>query len=227
MEGHPHARQDSRSRCGPRSDHRSRATRRGAGRGARTTRPGSAQLNSSTPNKAILGILGWKMSGWDERWLDIRGVQTPGSALASIMTARVSMCKPKGFNAVEFDNVDGYTNNTGFPLTAADKLYYNAWLANTAHSQGLAALLKNDVAQIPGLLSYFDAALNEQCWQYAECTVAQNGSYSCDQFVAAGKAVFGVEYSGQASTFCPKANAQNFNWLKKSLSLGSSRTACR
>jgi hypothetical protein len=189
--------------------------------------PGSQSLNKNTPNHATLGILGWKMSGWDERWLDIRGVQTPGSALAAIMTARVAMCQSKGFDAVEFDNVDGYTNNTGFPLTAADQLFYNALLANTAHSHGLAAFLKNDNAQIPDLLPYFDAALNEQCWQYKECTVAQNGSYGYDQFVAAGKAVFGVEYSGQTTAFCPKANSANFNWLKKKLSLNSYRVACR
>ena len=192
-----------------------------------STFPGSASLNSKTPNHAILGILGWKMSGWDERWLDIRGVQTPGSALAGIMTARVQMCKDKGFNAVEFDNVDGYSNPTGFPLTAADQTYYNAWLANTAHSLGLSAVLKNDNAQIGTLLPYFDLALNEECWHYAECTTAQLGSPGYDSFVAAGKAVFGVEYSGQTSTFCPKANAQNFNWLKKTLALDSTRTACR
>lgn len=192
-----------------------------------STFPGSAQLNSKTPDHAILGILGWKMSGWDERWLDVRDVQKPGSALASIMRARIAMCQSKGFNAVEFDNVDGYTNQTGFPLTAADQLYYDSFLANEAHAKGLSAVLKNDNAQIPKLLPYFDFALNEECWHYNECTTAQNGSYGYDQFVAAGKAVFGVEYTGQTSVFCPKANAQNFNWLKKKLALDSYRVACR
>ncbi len=189
--------------------------------------PGSAQLNSKTPAKTTLGILGWKMSGWDERWLDIRDVQKSGSALAAIMTARVQMCKDKGFDAVEFDNVDGYTNATGWPLTAADQAYYNVFLANLAHGKGLSAVLKNDNAQIPTLLPYFDMALNESCYQYNECTTAQNGSYGYDQFVSAGKAVFGVEYTGKTTTFCPKANAANFNWLKKTLALDATRTACR
>ena len=48
-----------------------------------------------------------------------------------------------------------------------------------------------------------------------------------DQFVAAGKAVFGVEYAGHTGVFCPKANAQNFNWLKKKLDLDKWRVACR
>jgi len=189
--------------------------------------PGSAQLSSSTPAKALLGILGWKMSGWNERWLDVRDVQKADSPLAAIMTSRVQMCKDKGFDAVEFDNVDGYSNPTGWPLTAADQIYYNAFLANLAHSKGLSAVLKNDQAQIPSLLPYFDMALNEQCWQYAECTTAQNGGYGYDQFVSAGKAVFGVEYSIATSKFCSKANAANFNWLKKTLALNTTRTACR
>ncbi len=189
--------------------------------------PGSAQLSSSTPAKSTLGILGWKMSGWNERWLDIRDVQKANSALAAIMGARVQMCKDKGFDAVEFDNVDGYSNATGWPLTSADQTYYNAFLANLAHTKGLSAVLKNDQAQIPALLPYFDMALNEQCWQYAECTTAQNGGYGYDQFVAAGKAVFGVEYSIATSKFCAKSNAANFNWLKKTLALNATRTACR
>ncbi len=191
------------------------------------TFPGAARLTKRTPNHATQGILGWTMDGWNERWLDIRGVQRPKSALASIMRQRVDMCAAKGFDGVEFDNVDAYANKSGFRLTAYDQRYYNAWLANLAHRRGLSALLKNDMAQIPTLLPYFDAAVNEQCWQYSECTVAQTGRYGYDQFVAAGKPVFGVEYGGNPSTFCPKANAQNFNWLQKSLSLGSARTACR
>jgi hypothetical protein len=39
--------------------------------------------------------------------------------------------------------------------------------------------------------------------------------------------VFGVEYSIATSKFCSKANTQNFNWLKKTLALNTTRTACR
>ena len=77
--------------------------------------------------------------------------------------------RAKGFDAVEFDNVDGYANRTGFPLTGADQLRYNMLLANEAHRRGLGALLKNDLGQIRALLPYFDVALNEQCLQYDEC----------------------------------------------------------
>ncbi|XVQ84376.1 endo alpha-1,4 polygalactosaminidase [Microbispora siamensis] len=170
-------------------------------------------------------VLGKALDGWaGERWLDIRQY---GGTLGQIMRARLDMCKSKGFDAVEFDNVDGYTNKTGFPLTADDQLRYNAWLANEAHARGLSAGLKNDNEQIPQLLPYFDWALNEQCWEFSECTTAQNGDYGLDQFVKAGKAVFNVEYNLATSKFCTKANAQNFNSLKKRLELDAYRVACR
>ncbi|SEG82715.1 hypothetical protein SAMN05444920_10581 [Nonomuraea solani] len=169
--------------------------------------------------------LGKQLDDWEgERWLDIR--QHTGR-LGDIMKARLDMCKAAGFDAVEPDNVDGYTNDTGFPLTAADQLAYNAWFANEAHKRGMSVGLKNDVEQIPQLLPYYDFAVNEECWEHSECTTAQNGKYGYDQFVKAGKAVFQVEYNLATSTFCGKSNAQNFNSLKKTYDLDSYRVACR
>ena len=165
---------------------------------------------------ALLG----KNNGWPgEKWLDIRDVQKPNSTLRSIMDARLDMCRTKGFDMVELDNVDGYLNSTNFPLNAADQLYYNAVLANDSHARGLSVLQKNDNEQIPQLLAYFDGALNEQCNQYNECTTAQNGSFGLDQYVAAGKPVFNAEYKLATSTFCRKDNAANFNGVKFSLNL--------
>ena len=54
-------------------------------------------------------------------------------------------------------------------MSGADQLRYDVFLANAAHKRGMSALLKNDLDQIPKLLPYFDAALNEQCFQYHEC----------------------------------------------------------
>jgi hypothetical protein len=163
-------------------------------------------------------VLGRPLSGWPgERYLDIRRYH---GELGRLMDARLDLCAAKGFDAVELDNVDAYTNRSGFPLTGDDQLAYNAWLANEAHRRGLSAALKNDNAQIPQLLPYFDWALNEQCFQYDEC-----GPYT--QFTAAGKAVFGVEYRLPVSEFCPQANALDFNFLKKRLSLRAWRLSCR
>ncbi len=161
-------------------------------------------------------VLG-RTNGWPgERWLDIRALDV----LAPIMEARMDMCADKGFDGVEFDNVDGYQNRTGFDLRARDQARYNAWLANAAHERGLSVALKNDLGQVRKLLPFFDYALNEQCFQYDECD-------RLVPFVDAGKAVFGVEYRLATNEFCPDANAMNFNFLKKKLSLGAWRVACR
>ena len=141
---------------------------------------------------------------WEgEWWLDVRNIQQSDSALARIMNARLDMCDSKGFDAVEFDNMDGYTNSTGFPLTAGDQARYNVFLANGARTRGMSAMMKNDVDQIGTLLPYFDMVLNEQCNQYDEC-----GSLS--QFVRAGKPVFNAEYA-RSTSFCAADNAANFN----------------
>ena len=161
-------------------------------------------------------VLG-RSNGWPgERWLDIRRLDV----LQPIMEARVEMCARKGFDAVEFDLVDAYMNRTGFPLTAADQLAYNVWLANTAHQHGMAVFLKNDLPQIDELLPYFDGAVNEQCHEFSEC-----GRLSA--FVDAGEPVFGVEYSLEPSGFCPAANRRNFEFLKKRLRLDAWRVPCR
>ena len=168
-------------------------------------------------------LLGKKVSGWPgEQWLDVRDVQHSGSVLRSIMDARLDMCHQKGFDAVELDNVDGYTNSTGFPLKAADQLYYDSTLANDSHTRGMSVLQKNDNEQIPSLLAYFDGALNEQCNEYSECTTAQNGGYGLDQYVAAGKPVFQAEYNLSTSQFCPADNANNFNGVKFNINLDDS-----
>jgi hypothetical protein len=163
-------------------------------------------------------ILGNK-NGWPgEKWLDIR--QT--AILLPIMEARVQKCVTGGYDGVEWDNVDGYTNRTGFPLTAADQINYDSQLANLAHKYGLTVALKNDVEQVPDLAAYFDYAVNEQCQQYNECT-----NYNT-YFVANSKAVFQVEYKLSTSKFCAKANADNRNAILKTFDLfDTPYTPCR
>ena len=136
------------------------------------------------------------------------------------MSARLDLAVQKNCAGVEPDNVDGYANDTGFPLSEADQLAYNTWLAGQAHSRGLSVGLKNDLGQIGDLLPSFDWALNEECFTYSECELLS-------PFVAAGKAVFGVEYELDPADFCPQANALDFDFLKKNWELDAWRLACR
>ena len=105
-------------------------------------------------------------NGWEgEKWLDIRNL----GVLGPIIEARMDLCKAKGFDGVEPDNVDGYANGSGFPLTAATQLDYNRFLAAEARARALSVGLKNDLDQIGDLVVSFDWALDEQCFQYDEC----------------------------------------------------------
>lgn len=158
-----------------------------------------------------------KGNGWKgENWLDIRS-----QVVRDIMTKRMqNLCKAKGFDAVEPDNIDGWTNNTGFPLTGADQIAYNEWLANTAHSFGLAIALKNDGDQVPQLVTFFDFSINEQCAEYEECD-------NLLPFVQANKAVFEAEYSGTQSKACSTLNNLNFNGAFFNEDLTGKRQACR
>ncbi|THA60632.1 endo alpha-1,4 polygalactosaminidase [Streptomyces sp. A0958] len=161
---------------------------------------------------AVLG----KGNGWKgERWLDIRRTDV----LEPLMETRIAMCAKKGFDAVEPDNMDGYRNKSGFPLTAADQLRYNRLIARTVHRHGMAVGLKNDLPQIPELVADFDFAVNEQCAQYEECE-------ELTPFVEAGKAVFHVEYELPTARFCAQSRKLGLSSLRKEYELGVERETC-
>jgi hypothetical protein len=142
-------------------------------------------------------VLGSGVQGWPgERWLDISNL----GVLEPIMTARFQMCREKGFDAVEPDNMDGYENGSGFPLTAQQQLAYDEWVASEVHSLGMAVLQKNDGEQTAQLEPHFDGALDEQCNQYSECANFQ-------AYLTAGKPVLNAEYELSTSAFCAADDA--------------------
>lgn len=177
---------------------------------------GSFEAWRSDAAKFPAAVKGKKMDGWDELWLDVRNVE----ALAPVMLGRLDLAAAKGCDAVEPDNVDGYANDTGFPLRGADQLAYNRWLAAAAHERGLAIGLKNDLDQVLELVDHFDFAVNEECFSYRECELLT-------PFVRAGKAVFGAEYELSTAAFCSQANALNMDFIRKDLALGAARQSCR
>ncbi len=162
------------------------------------------------------GVLG-KTNGWPgERWVDIRQIDK----LSAIMKARLDQAKASGCDAVEADNVDGYSNNTGFSISASDQVKYNKWLAEQAHQRGMSIALKNSVELAAELEPFFDFAINEECFKYNECDELQ-------VFIKAGKAVLGAEYDLPKSAFCDKANGMNMDFIKKNLDLDAWRNSCR
>lgn len=128
--------------------------------------------------------LGNPLDGWPgEKWLDVRA-----SSLEAVMEARLDVAVEKGCDGVEPDNVDGYANDSGFPLSGNDQLAYNRFLASAAHERGLLIGLKNDLDQISELVAAFDFAVNEECYEYDECE-------RLTPFIEAGKPVLHAEYA--------------------------------
>jgi hypothetical protein len=162
------------------------------------------------------------LDGWpDENWLDVRSAN-----VRTIMKARLDLAVGKHCHGVEPDNVDGYANDSGFPLTAADQLDFNRFIAKEAHARGLSVGLKNTLELAVELLPDFDWALNEECLAYSECSTLA-------PFISAQKAVFHVEYVDQISQGAAKQSAvcgdptiQGFSSLIKTLDLDAWRLAC-
>lgn len=154
----------------------------------------------------------------DEKWLDIKDQR-----IRDIMKKRLDLCKAKGFDGVEPDNVDGFQQDTGFEITAQDQLEYNQWLAQQAHARGLSVGLKNDGEQVEDLVEDFDFALVEEC--------VSDGF--CEQFKAfadAGKAVFIVEYTDGGVTLdelCATAKRREFFGLLKNRNLDAFEQTCQ
>ncbi len=178
-------------------------------------RPDAGDFNSAD--------LGNTLDGWpDERWLDIRSTN-----VRNIMEARLDLAEQKSCDAVEPDNVDGYSNATGLSLTAADQLDYNRFLARQAHQRNLAVALKNDVDQAAALVDDFDFTVNEECHAYDECDLL-------NVFIEAGKPVFNAEYDSRyvedlsaRQSLCTEALAAGFSTLILPLELDDSfRYSC-
>ncbi|MEZ4228041.1 MAG: endo alpha-1,4 polygalactosaminidase [Polyangiaceae bacterium] len=156
-----------------------------------------------------------------ETWLDVRS-----SNVRNIMKARLDLAVSKGCDGVEPDNVDGYSNATGFPLTESDQVDYNRFLASEAHGRGLSVGLKNALDLVPQLVTHFDWALNEECLSYDECSALA-------PFISAGKAVFHVEYvdsqsegSARLGAVCGDSTTTGFSTLVKMWDLDAWRLAC-
>ncbi len=167
--------------------------------------------------------LGNNLEEWEgERWLDIRS-----DNVQVIMKNRLTLAQEKNCDGVEPDNVDGYTNDPGFDLTAADQLIFNIFLAKEAHARGLSIGLKNDLEQIEQLVDHFDFAVNEQCFEYNECDLLA-------PFINQGKPVLNAEYQtkyinndSERNVLCVDSMKRKFSTLILPLELdGSFRYSC-
>lgn len=144
-------------------------------------RPDSAAL------KAVPNLVRNNMEEWDEKYLDIRIPE-----LKPIMEARLDFAKEKGCDGVEPDNIDIYLSNPvkkwKDPITKKDQLDYDIWLTSAAHARNLSIAMKNDIANANVMVSHFDFAINEECYDFNECDAYVSS------FIKNKKAVFVAAY---------------------------------
>jgi hypothetical protein len=134
------------------------------------------------------------------------------------------MCGAKGFDAIEPDIDDSYTDATGFAITESKNSDYDRGLAAYAHSRGLAWGQKNgdnDSRFSTTLARFSDFLLDEQCFQYQSCSTVSR------PYTRAHKAVFEVEYQLKRSQFCPAADRDDFNSQRMNVALAGGRQPCR
>jgi endo-alpha-1,4-polygalactosaminidase (GH114 family) len=164
-------------------------------------------------------MLGKDYEGWKgEKWLDIRQMDK----LAPILLARLDLCKAKGFDAVEPDNMEIHTNDTGFPLTYDDQLKFALWLADESHKRGLAIGIKNAADQVKDLVGHFDFAITEDAFFYG-------WAEKMNPFIESGKPVFAAEYTdlgGDFASYCRRSQQLNFSTILKHRSLDAWLQTC-
>lgn len=164
-------------------------------------------------------VLGKPLDGWPgERWLDIRKL----NVLAAPMKARLDLCKKKGFDAVDPDNVDSWQADTGFPLTKAHAVDYLRFLSTEAHKRGLAIGLKNATELSASVLTSMDFAVTEDCFDQGWCQNSKN-------FIAKNKPVFAIEYTDNHISFpafCRQAKSLGLSPLLKTRNLNTWEKRC-
>jgi hypothetical protein len=135
-------------------------------------------------------VLGNDYPGWPgERFVDIRA-----QALRDIIAARFDLCKQKGFDGIEPDNMDVYSADSGFPLTKKDGTDYANWLSSEAHARGLNIGQKNASEIAQTIQAAFDWVLTEDCYDQGWCA-------DVSVYVDHDKPVFMSEYTDTGVDF--------------------------
>jgi hypothetical protein len=124
-------------------------------------------------------------SAWGEWLLDLRTKQKR-QKLARIVGTWTKGCATRGFDAVEYDNLDSFTRSHGL-LKKRQAVAFARLLVARAHAVGLAAGQKN-LAGYDGRRVGYDFAVSEECGRYRECS-----SYT--KFF--GRRVIAIEYRRQ------------------------------
>ncbi len=128
--------------------------------------------------------------GWpDEHLLDISTAQKREDN-ARLRQSAIQTCADKGFDAIEFDNLDSYTRSKG-SLSLDNALAFAALLVAEARNLGLPAAQKNttELGTRGRDETGFSFAITESCHRWDECA-AYTDVYGAGQ-------VMGIEYTDE------------------------------
>ncbi|MDK4717916.1 endo alpha-1,4 polygalactosaminidase [Rhizobium sp. CNPSo 3968] len=113
--------------------------------------------------------------GWpDEFLLDISTEKSRRRNLA-LIKRYIDVCAEKGFDAIEFDNLDSYTRSRGH-INQADALSFAKLLVDSARERGLPSGQKNAGAlgRMGRDEAGFSFAVAEECDRWRECETYSN-----------------------------------------------------
>jgi hypothetical protein len=182
-------------------------------------------LEDDRPDGSLLPaeVLGKKYTEWPhEKWIDIRQLDK----IKPWLNSRINMILKKKFDAIEPDNLDGYTNTTGFPLTEKDAHNYMDYLITLAHENGLGIGQKN----VPDVSADYAAKFD---WVLTEDAFNQKWQLQVQPYIKLNKPVFAVEYSDVTSQskfdneFCPAAAKLGYTAIFKKRDLDAWVSKCR
>lgn len=182
-------------------------------------------LEDDRPDAALLPkeVIGKIYDEWPhEKWLDIRQVDE----LMPWLKQRIAMIVQKGFDGIEPDNLDGYTNEAGFAITLADVKKYADSLIALAHKNGLSIGQKNVAELTADYAGKFDWALTEDAFK-------QGWQNNMTPYIKLNKPVFVVEYTDVTTrqtfenTYCPEAHALGFTAILKKRDLSKWMYRCQ
>ncbi|OKJ35030.1 hypothetical protein AMK22_17485 [Streptomyces sp. CB01580] len=125
--------------------------------------------------------------GWPDEMLLDTTTTAKRATITKVLTKSIARCADRGFDAVEFDNLDSWTRSHG-ALTRSGNLALAKSLVRIAHRDGLAAGQKNtpQLGTSGQKSTGFDFVVAEECVKYQECD-AYTKAY--------GKHVIDIEYS--------------------------------
>jgi len=174
------------------------------------------------------GDLGQAEPGYPEYYLNINAPST-----VRIIEAMIKQqCAAKGFDAVEPDIDDSYTDSTGFTITEQENIRFDSTLGAYAHSLGLAWGQKNgdnDPGFSQALEPTTDFLLDEECNYYQTCGIVT------PPYVRARKLVLNAEYTDDwgsnvtagLSRFCPADVVGGIDGILFASALAGQRNPCR